>query len=84
MPSLSQTSAGYSLDTPIKTIAADPQAAAVINKDIPGLLSNPNYELFKGMNLKVLASFSGGRLSKETLARTQADLAALPKKDAKR
>jgi hypothetical protein len=70
---------GYSLDTPIERIAADPAGAAVLNKDIPGLLANPRYEMFKSMNLKTLAQLSSGKLDEQTLAQTQADLAALPK-----
>jgi hypothetical protein len=58
-------------------IAADPNGAAVLNKDIPGLLTNSNYTMFKSMSLKSLASMSGGRLSEVTLAQTKADLAAL-------
>jgi len=51
----------------------------VLNKNLPGLLTNPNYYLFKGMSLKALASASSGRVSRQTLAQTLADLAALPK-----
>ena len=72
-------STALSLDTPVERIAADPGGAAVLNKDVPGLLSDPNYPMFKGMNLKTLASLSGGRLDDQTLAETKSDLAALPK-----
>jgi len=68
---------GYTLHTPIKVIAADPAGAAVLNKDIPGLLSNPNYDAFKGMSLSFIASFSDGRLNDQTLAQTQTDLAKI-------
>jgi mannose/fructose-specific phosphotransferase system component IIA len=78
-PAPAQTSTTLTLDTPVERIAADPGGAAVLNKDIPGLLSDPNYPIFKGMNLKMLASLSSGRLDGRTLAETQADLAALPK-----
>ncbi|HWF63701.1 MAG TPA: hypothetical protein VN685_03720 [Rhizomicrobium sp.] len=78
-PAPAQTSTALTLDTPVERIAADPGGAAVLNKDIPGLLSDPNYPMFKGMNLKMLASLSSGRLDGRTLAETQADLAALPK-----
>ena len=71
------TSATYTLDTPIEVIAADPGGTGVLNKDIPGLLANSHYESFKGMTLKVLAALSGGRLSRQTLAQTELDLAAL-------
>jgi hypothetical protein len=69
---------GYTLGTPIETIAADPAGAAVINKDIPGLLTDPHYDIFKSMNLKLIASLSGGQMTDQTIAQTEADLAALP------
>jgi len=72
-------STALTLDTPVERIAADPRGAAVLNKDIPGLLSNPNYPVFKNMNLKTLAALSGGKLDGQTLAQAQTDLAALPK-----
>ena len=78
-PASAQASNGYTLDTPIERIAADPAGAAVLNKDIPGLLTNSKYQMFKSMNLKTLASLSGGKLDDETLAQTKTDLAALPK-----
>ena len=77
--SASVTPGGFTLDTPIEVIAADPRGEAVLNKNLPGLLTNPSYYLFRGMSLKALASASSGRVSQQTLARTQADLAALPK-----
>jgi hypothetical protein len=70
---------GYTLDTPIEVIAADPGGAAVLNKNMPALLANPNYSSFKGMSLKWLASMSRGKLSQQTLAQTEMDLEALPK-----
>ena len=55
-----------------------PQGAAILHKDIPGLLENSSYPMFKSMSLKLVASLSGGRLDAETLAVTQIDLARLP------
>jgi hypothetical protein len=72
-------SAGFTLDTPIEVIAADPGGAAVLNKDLPALLPNPNYSAFKAMNLKWLAAMSRGKLSPEKLAQIETDLQALPK-----
>lgn len=76
-PSAAKSTAGYTLETPIEIIAADPRGAAVLNRDIPGLLANGNYGIFKGMGLRSLASLASGRLSDQVLARTEADLAAL-------
>jgi hypothetical protein len=78
--SMTPATSGFTLDTPIEVIAADPAGQAVLNKDMPGLMTNPNYHLFKGMSLKALASASGGMVSQQTLAQTLADLAALPKR----
>jgi hypothetical protein len=67
----------YTLDTPIQTIAARPEGAAVLNRDIPGLLTNSSYDVFKALSLKQVRALSGGRLTKETLAQTEMDLKAL-------
>ena len=77
-PATVQTSSGYTLETPIEIIAADPLGAAVLKKDIPRLLVNRNYELFKSMSLRSIASLSGGELTDQTLTQIKADLAALP------
>jgi len=70
--------AAYSRDTPVEKLAADPAAAAVLNKDLPGLLTSPEFAIFKSMSLKQLQEASGGDLSKVDLDKTEADLQALP------
>lgn len=69
----------YNADTPVEKLAADPAAAEVLNKDIPGLLSDSQYTMFKGMSLKQLRRASNGELSTETVDKTVADLQALPR-----
>lgn len=73
-----QISAAFSRDTPLEQIAADPAAAAVLNKDLPGLLSDAQYPFFKSMSLKQLQAASGGDLTQQDVDRTVADLQALP------
>jgi len=68
----------YTRDTPVEKIAADPAAAAVLNKDLPGLLTNDQYSLFKSMSLKQLQAASGGDMSEEDVDKAVADLQALP------
>jgi len=68
--------AGDALDTPIKTIAARPQGAVILNKDIPGLLSNSNYGSFKVLTLRQISALSGGRLTRQMLEQTETDLKA--------
>jgi hypothetical protein len=68
----------YTRDTPVDKIAADPAAAAVLNKDLPGLLTDASYPMFKHMSLKQLQAASGGDLSREDVDKAVADLQALP------
>lgn len=68
----------YNRDTPVERLAADPAAVAVLNKDLPGLLTAPEFGIFKSMSLKQLQQASGGDLSMVDLDKTEADLQALP------
>ena len=68
----------YNRDTPIETLAADPAAVAILNKDLPGLLRDPEYPVFKHMSLKAIQDASGGDLSAVDVDKTVADLQALP------
>jgi hypothetical protein len=68
----------YNQDTPIEVMASDPAAAAIINKDLPGLLTDAQYPIFKRMSLKTIQEASGGDLSAEDVNKTVADLQALP------
>ena len=68
----------YSSDTPIETLAADPAAAAILNKDLPGLLTDSQYPVFKGMSLKAVQQASGGDLSAADVDKAVTDLQALP------
>ena len=68
----------YSEQTPLETLAADPAAAAILNKDLPGLLTDAQYPIFKQMSLKTLQEASGGDLSKNDVEKTVAELQTLP------
>jgi len=70
---------GLSLDTPIQDIAAVPAGKAVLDKDIPGLLTHPAYDQFKSMSLKEVQPMSQGAITDDMMTKTGADLAALPK-----
>ncbi|MET0271762.1 MAG: hypothetical protein ABW360_02095 [Phenylobacterium sp.] len=74
------TAAALSIETtPIETLAANPAAKAVLDKDIPGLTSHEAYDQFKSMTLKQVQPMSQGALTDEMLAAVQADLDKLPK-----
>ena len=68
----------YTQRTPVEVMAADPAAVAVLNKDLPGLLTDPNYSIFKSMSLKQMQQASGGELSVVDVDKTVADLQTLP------
>ena len=70
--------AAYSEETPIEVLAADPAAADVLNKDLPGLLTDSQYPIFKRMSLKTIQQASNGELSKADVEKAVADLQALP------
>ena len=63
-----------SLDIPIATLAADPRAKAVLERDLPGLLERPEYPMFSTLSLNTLAGLSNGKISSSTLAKLQSDL----------
>jgi hypothetical protein len=69
--------AGFTLDTPIEQIAADPAGKAVLDKDLPGLTTHQAYDQFKGMSLSQVQPMSQGAISDVALAKAGADLAAL-------
>ena len=64
----------FTLDTPIEQLAANSSAASVLRKDIPGLLEDKSYPMFKSMSLRLVGVLSKGELSPQTLAQTEADL----------
>jgi len=67
----------FTLDTPIQEIVADAQGKAAIDKNLPGLIGLPQYDMFKGLSLNQLKAYSDGKLTDEILAKTAADLAAI-------
>jgi uncharacterized protein YllA (UPF0747 family) len=62
----------------MEKLASDPAAVAVLNKDLPGLLTAPAFAIFKSMSLKQLQRASSGDLSEVDVAKAEADLQALP------
>lgn len=72
---LPPTAAGrLGLDTPVARLCADPRARAVLDADLPGLTTRPEYAFFKHMSLKRLQAMSRGRMTDADLARVDAAL----------
>lgn len=68
---------GFSLDTPIAALIADPRAKAVLDRDVPGLSSDENLPKFEGLSLRKLAPLSGGQMTAKLLTQVERDLAAI-------
>jgi len=68
------------VNTPIETICATPAGKAVLDRDLPGLTTRPEFPMFKGMTLKQIEPMSKGHITDAVLAQVQADLAALNKR----
>jgi len=60
--------------TPIETLVANPDAKAVLDKDLPGLTTHEAYDQFKAMTLAQVAPMSQGAITPEALKTVQADL----------
>ncbi len=73
----SQAPAAFTVQTPIDRIAADERGKAVLDRDVPGVMSSASYVMFSSMSLSQLASLSGGRLTQTKLNQVNADLAEL-------
>ena|GEM_PF-3889087 len=58
----------FTLDTPIRVLAADAGARAVLERELPGVIGHARYEPFKAMSLKALNPFSGDLITDEKLA----------------
>jgi para-nitrobenzyl esterase len=67
-------------DTTIGDIMADPDAKAVVDKHVPGMLENDQIEMAKEMTLKQVQQYSPDALSDQTLADIDAEFAKLPAK----
>jgi hypothetical protein len=68
--------AGLGIDAPIRELLASPAAVAVLNKDMPGMLSDPRLDMVKSMSLRQVSQYPEANISADKLKLLQADLAA--------
>ena len=71
------TLARLDLNTPVSRLCANPRAKAVLDTDLPGLTTRPEFPFFKSMSLNTLKKMSHGQMSDADLAKVQAELAHL-------
>lgn len=74
-PPAAQAVSTFTLDTPIEQLVASTAAKAALDRSVPGLSTHEHYDMFKSMSLRQLAPMSQGRLTDETLAKVEAELA---------
>ena len=65
------------LDTPVSRLCANPRAKAVLDSDLPGLTTRPEFPFFKNMSLNTLQKMSRGQMSRADLAKVRTELALL-------
>jgi len=75
-PATAAIDAHYTLDTPIRDLIADPQAKAVLDKDLPGMSSDENLPKFADKSLRQLQPMTGGQLTDALMKQVATDLAA--------
>ncbi len=63
-----------SVNTSIEAICATPAGKAVLDRDLPGLTTRPEFPMFKAMTLKQLEPMSKGHITDAVLAKVQRDL----------
>lgn len=67
----------FSTQSKLGDLLENDQAAAILEKHIPGISTHPQIGMGKGFPLAVVANFSGGLITQEMLQAVDADFAAL-------
>lgn len=66
-------------DTEIGTLLDDPAAKAIVEKHIPGMTTNEQIDMARGMTLKAVQQYAPDTVTDARLAAIDADFAKLPK-----
>jgi len=67
----------FSIDSKVGELLDNPQTKAVLDKHMPELATNPQIAMARNFSLKMVAGFSGGKITPDMLSAVNADLAAL-------
>ncbi|MET4898393.1 hypothetical protein RN629_14750 [Sphingomonadaceae bacterium jetA1] len=68
----------FSIKTPIERIAANPQARAVLERELPGFTTHPQYDQFKAMSLETLEAMFPDAVPHERVKAVDTALRAIP------
>jgi len=63
-----------SINSTLREILAEEQGKAVVEKHLPGMSSNPQLQMARGMSLKEIASHAQGQITAEILTAIDEDL----------
>jgi para-nitrobenzyl esterase len=78
-PSASAAKAKYSTtETDLGTLLDNPATKAIVEKHIPGMTSNDQVDMARGMTLKAIQQYASEEVTDARLAAIDADLAKLP------
>jgi hypothetical protein len=69
-----QQAAGVGIDAPIRDLLNNPATLAVLKKDMPGMVGNPQLDMAMSMSLRQVAEFPEAHLDEAKLKIIQADL----------
>ena len=66
--------------TDLGTLLDNPATRAVLDKTLPGVSTNPQVDMARGMTLKQIQQFAPDKLTDAMLANVDAELAKIPAK----
>ena len=67
---------GFSIDSPIRDLLNNPATLAVLKKDIPGMVDDPQLDMVESMSLRQMSQFPQAGLDAAKLQSIQVDLKA--------
>jgi hypothetical protein len=70
----------FTLDTPLGTLIDHPQAKAVIDQYVPGIATNPMFQMIKGMTLNMILAMPQAAQLGITKEKAEAMLAEVNKR----
>ncbi len=65
-------------DTDLGTLLDNPATKAVLVKDLPELVANPQIDMARSMTLKQMQAYAGDKLTDAKLAEVDVDLSKVP------
>lgn len=68
----------FSIKTPIEQIAANPEAKTVLERELPGFTTHPQYDQFKSMSLEALEAMFPDAVPHERVKAVDTALRAIP------